>query len=93
MASFILPELADIKFYHSPPPTTIPELRSKAAAPAPNISPHPLTDIQIPLTNGSCNPSQWSTVHGTWVKDNLNVAMNAAVIYNTKSHLKTEVAN
>ena len=39
------------------------------------------------------NPGSWSTVHGIGFMGNLNVAMNAAIIQNTTSHLKIEVAN
>ena len=38
------------------------------------------------------NPGPWSMVHGIGFMGNLNVAMNAAIIQNTKSYLKIEVA-
>ena len=42
---------------------------------------------------GAINRSPESTVHRAGFMSNLNVAMNAAIIYDAKSHLKTEAAN
>ena len=42
---------------------------------------------------GAINRSPKSTVHRAGFMGNLNVAMNAAIIYGAKRHLKTEAAN
>ena len=42
---------------------------------------------------GAINRSPKSTVHRAGFMGNLNVAMNAAIIYDAKRHLKTEAAN
>ena len=45
-----------------PPPSPIPEPRSKAQEPPPNIRPHPLNDIQILVRNSSSNPGARNSV-------------------------------
>ena len=55
-------QFSEVDITHkTPTPLSIYQPRPKNAAPTPNIHPHPLTDIQIWVRNGSSNPGAWTS--------------------------------